>query len=240
MNRGFWIFGLLLIAACAIGCDKKVEVHRPKPVFGTGTIHGTVKFVGTPPKRDTIPNQPCHDGAPQLKEETVVVNDDSTLANTFVYLAGVTASDGSDRPAALLDQKDCRYVPHVIGIQVGQALRVRSSDSAIHNVRYDASANPSGNFGLTSAGSEKSLTFNQPEFVRVKCDVHPWMTGYIGVFDHPFFTATTEGDGSWKIEKVPAGTYTLTAWHERYGKIEQTVTVKENESVEANFEYKAP
>jgi plastocyanin len=240
LDSRFWISGLLLIATLAIGCEEKVEAPRPRPVLGSGTIKGVVKFVGAPPPRATIANQPCHDGAPQLKDETVVVNENNTLANVLVYLEGTPPSDGSERGPALLDQKDCRYAPHVVGVQVGQTLRVHSSDPAMHNVHYNATANASGNFALTTAGSEKAITFSQPEFIRVKCDVHPWMTAYIGVFDHPFFAATGEGDGSWTIDKVPSGKYTLVAWHEQYGELRQPVEVKDGQAVEANFEYKPP
>jgi hypothetical protein len=211
-------------------------------VFGSGTIRGTVRFIGAPPPRETIPNKPCHAGAPELKDETVVVNADGTLANVFVYLASAPASDGSDRPAELLDQKDCRYVPHVVGVQSGQTLRIRSSDGqgTLHNVHYAPQKNPAANFGLTAAGAEKSVKFDQAEFIRVKCDVHPWMTAYIGVFPSPFFAATSEKSGSWEIGKVPAGEYKLIAWHEQYGAIEQTVNVKENEIAEVSVTYKAP
>ncbi len=200
-----------------------------------------MKFTGTPPPRETIPNKPCHDGAPELKDETVVVNADGTLANVFVYLAGVPASDGSDRPPALLDQKNCRYEPHVIGVQVGQPLTIRTSDpGTMHNVHYVPQQNPAANFGLTVAGAEKKVTFDQAEFIRVKCDVHPWMTAYIGVFESPFFALTSEASGSWSIEKVPAGDYKLIAWHEQYGTLEQPVSVKENQAVAVTVTYKAP
>jgi plastocyanin len=164
------------------------------------------------------------------------------LANVFVYLAGVAASDGSDREPALLDQKDCRYVPHAVGVQVGQTLRVRSSDpGTLHNVHYNPDRNPPANFGLTSAGDERKVTFGQaPEFIRVRCDVHPWMNAYIGVFDSPFFAVTGESSGMFEIGKVPAGDYKLVAWHERYGTIERAVKVKDNDSVDVTVEFKPP
>jgi plastocyanin len=238
----------MVVAGCllfGISCDRKDSpaVSRPRPVFGSGTIRGTVKFIGTPPPRETIPNKPCHDGAPELKDETVVVNADGTLANVFVYLANVPASDGSGRPAALLDQKDCHYVPHAVGVQVGQTLTVRTSDpGTMHNVHMipQQQKNPAANFGLTTAGAEKEVKFDQAEFIRVKCDVHPWMTAYIGVFDSPFFALTSEASGSWEITKVPAGDYKLIAWHEQYGIVEQTVSVKDNEAVDVTVTYKSP
>jgi plastocyanin len=230
--------------ALVAGCEKRDRNRvssRPAPVFGSGTIRGTVKFIGTPPPREEFPNKPCHPGAGPLKDETVVVNDDGTLANVFVYLADAPASDGSSREPALLDQKDCRYVPHALGVQVGQTLRVRSSDpGTMHNVHYSPQRNAAANFGLTVAGAEKSVTFEQAEFIRVKCDVHPWMTAYVGVFENPFFAATREGNGAFEIAKIPAGQYKLVAWHERYGAIEQPVNVKDDQTVDVNLQYKSP
>lgn len=228
---------LLVVTACD---QKPAALPREAPKYGSATIRGKVNFVGTAPKRAEIPNQPCHDGAGPLLDETVVVNENGTLANVFVYVADAPPSDGSKREPAPLDQKDCRYVPHVVGLQVGQQVRVRSSDPTLHNVHYIPARNAPANFGLTAAGAEKSVKFDAAEFIRVKCDVHPWMTAYIGVFDSPFFAATGEKDGTFEIAKVPAGTYRLVAWHEQYGNVEKSVTVKENETVDVSFEYKAP
>ena len=164
-----------------------------------------------------------------------------TLANVFVYLADVPPSDGSQREATVLDQKDCRYVPHVVGVQVGQVLRVRSSDpKTMHNVHYNPSKGAAGNFGLTDAGAERTVTFQQAEFIRVKCDVHPWMTAYIGVFDSPFFATSDENAGQFEISRVPPGKYKLIAWHEQLGQVEQPVEVKDDRPVDVTVTYKGP
>jgi plastocyanin len=230
-----------------LGCDGSNANESPAAAtqgaatLGSGTIKGVVKLIGTPPTRAMIKNEPCCPGATkELKDETVVVNDNNTLANVLLYLEGVPASDGSGRAPATLDQKDCSYVPHVLAVQVGQTLRVHSDDPTLHNVHYNASANPAGNFAMTSAGAEKNVTFKKAEFIRVKCDVHPWMTAYVGVFGHPFFAASTVGAGDWKIEKVPAGKYTLVAWHEQLGEVRRPVEVKESQTIEMSVEYKAP
>jgi hypothetical protein len=91
---------------------------------------------------------------------------------------------------------------------------------------------------LTTPGAEKTVTFSQPEIIRIKCDVHPWMTAWVGVMESPFFTVTKE-DGAFAIPRVPAGNYTLTAWHERFGQLEQQIEVKETGAVETKFQYKA-
>jgi len=233
-----------MVAAALVACDSREDSTaappRGQPVYGSGAVKGSVKFIGTPPVMADIANQPCHAEAGPLKEETVVVNENGTLANVFVYLADVPASDGSSREPALLDQIDCRYVPHAVGVQVGQTLRIRSSDPTLHNVHYTAERNTPANFGLTVKGAERSVKFDAAEFLRVKCDVHPWMTAYIGVFDSPFYAVTSDTDGGFEIPNVPAGKYRLVAWHERYGQIEQPVELKDDGVVDVTVEYKGP
>ena len=239
---------VLVVGLAVCGCGREADESpaappRVAPVYGNGTIRGTVKFVGAWPKRAEITNKPCHDhAASPLLDETVVVNEKSgTLANVFVYLADAPPSDGSQREAAVLDQKDCRYVPHVVGVQVGQALLVRSSDpKTLHNVHYNPSANAPVNFGLTDAGAEKPVKFGRQEFIRVKCDVHPWMTAYVGVFDCPFFAASDEATGAFEIAKVPAGKYRLVGWHEQLGEVEQQVEVKDEQATDVTVTYKSP
>jgi plastocyanin len=252
--KRFWIsdfrfrIGLLAVGcACLIGCDNSPSANggpaAPPRVLktGEGVVRGVVKFDGVPPKMATIANQPCHAGAPQLEEETVIVGEAGAMMNVLVFVEGAGAGDGSKREPAVLDQIHCRYVPHVVGVQVGQTLNVRSSDDAMHNVHYNPQRNAAANFGMTKPGAEKSVTFAAPEFVRVKCDVHPWMTAHVGVFENPFFAATGV-DGKFEIKGLPAGEYTLVAWHELYGRQEQPLTVAdETKPVEATtFRYKAP
>ena len=208
---------------------------------GNGVVRGVVKFDGVPPKMATIANKPCHDGAGELQEETVLVGAGGAMMNVFVFVEGAGTGDGKDRPPAVLDQVHCRYEPHVVGVQVGQTLNVRSSDDTMHNVHYKPDRNAAGNFGMTRAGQEKNVTFDKPESVfQIKCDVHPWMTAYVGVFENPFF-ATTDVEGRFEIKGLPAGDYTLVAWHELYGRQAQPLKVAdEAKPVEATFRYKAP
>jgi hypothetical protein len=232
----FWI---LTLVAAACGCDvsEPQAARLPALVEGSAVIRGKVTFIGDAPVMRTIPNRPCHEGAGPITEEFVLVNDNGTLRNVFVYLEGAPASDGSAREAALLDQVDCRYVPHALGVQIGQPIRVRSSDATLHNVHWTASVNPARNFGMTGAGQEKTVSFARPEMIAVRCDVHPWMIAYVGVFENPWF-AVTGDSGSFEIARVPAGSYTLVAWHERYGRLQQNVTVSDDRVMEAEFEFK--
>jgi plastocyanin len=241
-----WIVVLALVVSI-VGCDGDASSADGSPVasprdlpreqvkLGKGVVRGVVKFDGVPPRMAAIANQPCHAGAPQLEEETAIVGDGGALMNVLVYVEGAGSGDGSKQPPAVLDQIHCRYVPHVLGVQVGQTLTVRSSDDTMHNVHYEKV-----NLSMRSAGEEKNVTFTSPDFVRVKCDVHPWMTAYVGVFETPFFAATGV-DGRFEITGLPAGKYTLTAWHELFGRKSQPLTIEdETKPVEATFRYKAP
>jgi hypothetical protein len=242
----FAILAAVITVVCA-GCDARSDdespAARPREALktGTGVVRGIVKFVGTPPAMSKIRAEPCHDGASgEIADESVVVNGNGTLRNVFVYIEGAgRGTDGIAREPALLDQVNCTYVPHAVGLQVGQMLNARSSDPTLHNVHVLADRNRATNFGLTGAGQQKQLSFAEPEFIPVKCDVHPWMLAYIGVFENPYFAVTGE-DGTFELTRLPAGRFKLVAWHERYGRLEQDVIINEANPTTAVFEYRAP
>jgi plastocyanin len=231
----------MLIVCVAAGCEQKKKIDkapRPQPVFGNGVITGKVIFTGKPPRRETIDNGKCCEGAPRtLLDETVVTSDKGELANVVVYLSDISASEGSQQPPAVLDQKSCQYVPHVLAMQVGQTLTVTTSDPTPHNVHYTSSSNASANYGTTVPGDRRDVTFQASEFIPFRCDVHPWMKAHVAVMDNPFFAVTKE-DGSFRIGKIPTGKYTLKAWHERFGELEQPITVTDAGEVTSNFQYK--
>jgi len=253
--RSFVCFLLVAFASCDSRSPIKNEgagssqrdpsprvVEKIEDVRGSSVVRGQVKFVGTPPAMEEIANQPCHAGAPKLKEETVVLGPTAGLANVFVRIDGLPPVDGSTLPPAKLDQVHCRYVPHAVGVCVSQPLLVRSSDDTMHNVHWDPTTNAPANFGLTRAGSDKTVSFRASEFIKVRCDVHPWMSATIGVFENPFF-AVTDADGRYEIDNLPPGKYKLIAWHERYGELVREVEVKDAAAaapVEAEIVYQAP
>ncbi|HEX8342466.1 MAG TPA: hypothetical protein VF624_16305, partial [Tepidisphaeraceae bacterium] len=221
----------LLAIALVVSCDTAAPPPDATPrlpvsaVQGNGRISGRVLFNAAPPRVKMLRNVPCCPGAPgELKDESVVVNANGTLANTFVYLEGGPRAEGSSLPKKSLDQVFCRYVPHVVGVVVGQTLHVRSSDRATHNVHYKPRYSPAQNFWMNAPGEGSDTTFKAAEFVKTGCDVHPWMSAHIGVFDNAFFAITGE-DGAFDITGVPAGTYALVAWHERYGRLETNITI---------------
>jgi hypothetical protein len=247
-----FVFAVAVLAVVAIAiaeCDEVPDsgksagspTSRPTVPAGPGVIRGVVRF-NAPRPPVTVIGGPCCPGSTPAVDESTVVNDDGSLKNVVVYIKdGPNVQLASDTsPAAALDQKDCRYVPHVLALRTNQALDVTSHDPTMHNVHVLATANPADNFSETTVGATRQLTFSQPEFIHVKCDVHPWMSAYIAVFDHPYF-AVTGDDGKFGIAHLPPGSYTLVAWHEKYGSLEQkNVVVTGEQPVDVQFTYQGP
>lgn len=211
---------------------------------GDANVTGTVAFSGAKPKASKISMgadafcKTAHSS--DVYSEEVVVNPNNTLKNVYVYvkkgLEGKTFAPSKE--AVVLDQKGCMYTPHVVAVQVGQPLTVKNSDSVLHNVNARPKTNQGFNFGQPVAGMTSNKTFSAAEvMIPVKCDVHPWMGGWIGVQNHPF-AAVTGDDGSFSLANLPAGTYEIEAWHEKFGTSVQTVTVGAKESKKLTFTFK--
>src|SRR5205085_12116467 len=156
----------------------------------------------------------------------VLVVNNGKLANVFVYVKDGLGQFAFLTPAqpAVLDQKGCRYVPHVLGLMAGQSLKILNSDLTEHNVHPMPKKNPDWNESQMARGAPLMRTFQHPEIMMpVQCNQHPWMKAYLNVLPHPYF-AVTAPDGSFQIKDLPPGEYTLAAVHEKLG--EQTVKVK--------------
>ncbi len=209
---------------------------------GSASIKGILHFSGPVPTPEPIAMEA--DPVCQQKHPTPVVSDEvmvqnGLLKNAFVYLKeGVKGPFTPPTTPVVLDQNGCWYTPHISGIQAGQPLEITNSDQTMHNINAKPKANPP--FNIAQAMPMKTTkTFSKPEvMVRFKCNVHPWMTAYLGVLEHPFF-AVSGDDGSFTIANVPAGTYTVEAWHEKFGTQTQTVTVGEGEAKTVEFTFQA-
>jgi carboxypeptidase family protein len=220
--------------------------HQPPlPAQGGSTVSGKVKFTGAKPalpKIDMSEEPKCkakYQGMPT--EESVVVNPNGTLADVFVYVkSGLPAGYKAPAPAGpvTIDQDGCRYHPHVLGILVGQKLAIKNSDGILHNIKAKGVKNRPFNISQpTSMVSER--TFTAPEvMVALECNVHGWMRAFLGVLPHPFF-AVSGTDGSFTIKGLPAGTYTIEAWQEKYGTQTATVTVTGTDTKTADFTFAA-
>jgi plastocyanin len=208
-----------------------------------GDISGKVLFSGTPPKPVRIMTGADPVCQAQHKEpmfsEDVVVNKNNTLRNVIVYVKDGLGTRTFPAPTQKieLDQKGCRYIPHVLAVQVGEEVDIRNGDPTLHNVHSLSKDNPQFNVAQPKQGMILTKKFDKPETFRLKCEVHPWMSAYVGVFNSPFY-AVTGDDGSFTLKGVPPGEYTIEAWHERYGT--RTVKVKvERGTATADFTYAA-
>jgi len=231
--------GGLFVTACGGGSTPERPAATAK-ADGPGTITGKVSFDGESPGRTVIrmggdPNCKPHEPVAVGKttgalSEALIVGPDRGIKNVFVYV-----KDGlGDRVYATpttpveLDQEGCQYEPHVFGVQVGQPVEIKNSDMTLHNVHAIPKANAEFNFGQENEKAPIiTKTFDKPEIgVSFRCDVHGWMRAYANIVTHPFF-AVTKDDGSFEIKGLPAGTYTIEAWHERLGTQQTKVTISD-------------
>jgi plastocyanin len=169
-----------------------------------------------------------------------VLVSDGKLANVFIYVKSGLPEDATYGPPSapvVLDQDGCLYKPRVFGVMAGQPIDIRNSDPLLHNIKAVPAEQRGFNISQPRAGISMTRTFNTPEvMVPFECNVHGWMRAYVGVLSHPFY-ATSAEDGSFTIERLPAGTYELEAWHEQFGTKTATVTVGESGDVSVEFTF---
>jgi plastocyanin len=227
-------------SAAAAPADEMID---PATIADAGGITGSVQFAGGDPEVQVVQmaaDPYClSEHAGDVELQRVLVNENGTLAQIFVYvkegLEGKTFPVPSE--PARLDQQGCMYHPHVIGVQTGQTLIISNSDDTLHNVNAQPSNNPPFNIGQPMAGMEAEYTFDNAEImIPVRCDVHPWMSAFIGVVANPYFTIT-DSEGNFSLDRLPPGDYVLEAWSEGLGTQTINVTVAPNETAEATFAF---
>ncbi len=212
-----------------------------------GDITGTVTLKGTPPKEKDITPLKEDPNCGKLHSEMpttrfYVVGSKGELADVVVSIQGISGkSTGASAPAVTLDQKGCEYTPQIMAVQTGQKIMVKNSDPVLHNVHDipTVAGNNEQNMAQMPGGAELPFTFSKPEeFLKFKCDVHPWMFAWVSVFDHPYF-AVSGKDGTFKISNVPAGKYTVKAAHRKAGSTTQEIEVKEGAPTKVEFALEA-
>ena len=183
-----------------------------------------------------------HAGKPMMPE-VLVLGTGNTMGNIMVWVSkGVPAGKTYPVPAApvVLEQKGCQYLPHVMGAMVGQSYKILNSDGILHNIHTLPKVNASFNRGQPATVKEMSTNFPKAEdMFQIKCDVHPWMSAYMGVFTHPFYSVTG-ADGKFTISGLDPGTYEITAWQERLGMQTAMVTVAANETKTQAIKFAVP
>jgi hypothetical protein len=237
---------------CSVACGADVsEQLAPSATPGkkvdlatAGSLTGLVRFEGTPPPavRLRFSNDCLKTATPNPQSDAVLVAADGGLRNTFVYVRdGLEPGYTFDPPAgpAVLDQRGCIYAPRVLGVRVGQAIEIVNSDPTLHNVHALPMINQEFNRSQPVRNSRMSQVFTAPEvMVRFMCNVHGWMAAHVGVVDHPYFAVSDEA-GRFEIGNLPPGTYTLEAWHEKFGRTTAQVTVGEKQTQTVAFAFTA-
>jgi len=258
-QRATWVVGIGILVALGCGDSQGSDVPRQLAQAtegspegrgtapqGSATISGTVAFSGSAPaqeriKMDADPQCVLQHTEPVTKQE-IVVNPNGTLQHVFVYVKQGLEGRTFPTPSqpVILEQQGCLYHPHVFGVQVNQPLQILNSDSTLHNVNCKPVSSKPFNLAQPVKGMKTAKTFTAPEvMVKCVCNVHPWMAAYIGVLSHPYFNVT-DGQGAFTLAGLPAGQYTIEAWHEKLGTRTQTVSVGDGESKSVTFEFKAP
>jgi len=225
-----------IVAIVAAGAHLSISAQS------SGTIEGHVTLTGTPPPNAVIkmgadPNCLKINAGKRVVQQTVVRAEDGGLMNVFVNVKGSFPQAAARSVSAVIDQQGCVYHPRVQGARVGQTIEVKNSDATLHNIHNMSTKGNDFNVGQPLAGMVYKYQLKTEEvMLHVKCDVHSWMTGYVGVVSHPYF-AVTDAAGAFTIANVPAGKQTMRVWHEQYGALTQTVDVKAGGTTTVEFAY---
>ena len=217
--------------------------------FGfSGDVEGKIIFDGKAPKMkplrmDADPVCVANNDI-QPRKEWLVLDENNGVKNVLVFIKESKSgsfADNYDSPkeAAVIDQKGCVYVPHVLGVMVGQQLDILNSDGTLHNIHALPKVNKEFNKAMPRSKKQMSVTFDKVEApFKVKCDVHPWMGAFVGVFEHPYF-AVTDDSGSYTISGLAPGKYVVEAWHEKLGSQTADLTVDDSGATQ-NFTFTKP
>ena len=226
--------GAFAAVALVAGASAFVSLPGFATAQGGGAIEAEVKYNGAPVVETLKINKDTEACGKEAKIEKVVVGGNKGLAYAVVSVAG--AKGPATAKKAMLDQKGCKFVPHVVAMTPGE-IEIRNSDNILHNLHTYSTANPALNKAQPKFKKTMTEKLEKPEIIKVTCDVHSWMLGWVAVMPHPFFGVT--GDtGTTKIENVPPGKHTVEVWHETLGKQTKDVEVKAGQTAKVSFEMK--
>ena len=226
----------MLSLVLLLGNSKDImAAYEEGDVSNGGTITGTVKLAGDVPaaKNLKVDKDQATCGHDEIPSEALIVSGDSALMNAVVSITNISKGKKFEGGTSSIDQKSCVFIPHVAMIPKGTSIELLNSDDVMHNLHSWSMKNTAFNEGVAGHGSI-SKTFEFDETIKITCDVHKWMNAWLIVQDNPYYTLTDE-NGIFKIEGIPAGTYTVQAWQESLGKASQEVTVTAGGEAKVDF-----
>ena len=213
-------------------------------IYAGGSITGTITFEGKAPKMkplkvDADPICVANNEI-EPKKEWLILDENKGVKNVLVFITeGLNIDYSPPEEPMVIDQKGCIYSPHVVGIMAGQQLDILNNDGTLHNIHALPKVNKEFNKAQPRSKKKLSVKFEKPEApFKIKCDVHPWMGAYIGVFDHPCFSVSGD-DGTYIISDLKPGEYVIEAWHEKLGSQTANVTVSDS-AAHQDFTFKKP
>jgi plastocyanin len=220
--------------AVALGAGGAVFMGWPGSATaqGGGTVEVEVKYSGAPVIDKLKVNKDTEKCGTEAVVEKVVVGANKGLSNAVASVAG--AKGASTAKKAVIDQHGCKFVPHVVAMTPGE-IDIKNSDDILHNIHTYSTANPPINKAQPKFKKVLTEKFEKPEIIKVTCDVHSWMLGWIAVMPHPYF-GITDGNGVAKIDNVPPGKQTIEVWHETLGKVTKDVEVKPGQTAKVSVE----
>lgn len=235
VKRGFAVAvgTALLLASGAVA-------YEGGAVADGGKIKGVVKFNGTPPEREVLEvNKDKEVCAVNVKKSNdLVVSPDGGIEFAVVSITNIAKGKAFPEGTAVLDQAGCEYLPYVVIVRKGAELEILNSDGILHNVHTYSEKNKPVNRAQPKFKKKIAETFSEPEMIKVTCDVHGWMKGWLAVVEHPYYVIT-DASGAFELTDVPAGEYEVKVWQEKLGESTQKVTVPAGGEAAANFELAA-
>jgi plastocyanin len=244
LNNVFLVVALIL--TISIRSRQVVKAGGPSAVssVGAAAVRGQVKFEGTLPKAKPISmaaDPSCakqHPGPVSTPE--VTTDSKGGLQNVLIFIADGLGDRTFDPPKepVVISQKGCLYEPHVLAVQANQPIEVVNDDQTSHNIHPTPANNREWNKAELPGAKVEEAFAREEIAIPVKCNIHPWMRGYIAVLKNPYF-AVTRKDGSFDLPNLPPGTYTIKAWHEKLGTSTQTITIGANQTKDINFVFKS-
>ena len=235
-----WCAATTLVVGAACALAPAAQAYEEAPVENGGTITGKVTYDGRVPTRTILPTKDQQVCGQMREEPEVKVGPDGGVQDAVVYLVGVEQGKGwpAEAQEPVLDNKECHFVPHVQAIPSG-ALGVHNSDPILHNTHGFYGRRTAFNIALPNQGQTIDVDLERPGQVRIECDAHGWMRGWVYVVDNPYYAVTGEG-GTFEITDVPPGEYTLVANQAYTGPVEVEVAVEAGATIEAPVELQQP